>query len=75
MHYTKVRGFGSRLLDITDEGTPNLHCAVTCKTLADGFCEDTDKFMEANPNTKLVIVDTFQKIRADVGGNTNTYPR
>lgn len=62
-----------RLLDITDEGTPNLHCAVTCKTLADGFCEDIDKFMGANPNTKLVIVDTFQKIRADVGGNTNLY--
>ena len=62
-----------RLLDITDEGTPDLHCAVTCKTLADGFCEDIDKFMEANPNTKLVIVDTFQKIRADVGGNTNLY--
>ena len=62
-----------RLLDITDEGSSNLHCAVECKTLADGFCEDIDRFVETNPNTKLIIVDTFQKIRADAGGNTNLY--
>ena len=62
-----------RLLDITDEGSPNLHCAVECKTLADGFCEDIDKFMEENRNTKLIIVDTFQKIRSDVGSAANLY--
>lgn len=61
-----------RLLDITDEGSASLKCAVECKPLADGFCDEIDTFMEANPDTKLVIVDTFQKIRED-SGNTNLY--
>lgn len=61
-----------RLLDITDEGSPSLKFAVECKSLANGFCDEIDRFMEANPNTKLVIVDTFQKIREDIG-NTNLY--
>ena len=62
-----------RLLCITDEGSPELKCAVTCKNLADGFCEDIDKFMVENPKTKLVIVDTFQKIRQEVVGNGTLY--
>lgn len=62
-----------RLLDITDEGSPHLHCAVVCKTLADGFCQEIDAFIEANPETRMIIVDTFQKIRGDGAGNTNPY--
>ena len=62
-----------RLLDLTDEGSPHLHCAVVCKTLADGFCQEIDAFMAENPSTRMIIVDTFQKIRGDGAGNTNPY--
>lgn len=62
-----------RLLCITDEGSPELKCAVTCKNLADGFCEDIDKFIAENPRTKLVIVDTFQKIRQEAVSNGTLY--
>jgi hypothetical protein len=62
-----------RLLDISEEGTSNLECAVECKNLSEGFCDEIDTFMQNNPETKMVIVDTFQKIRQDASSNGNLY--
>mgnify|MGYP002512706521 CR=1 FL=1 len=62
-----------RLLDITDEAPAELKCAVECKNISDGFEDMIDSFMQRYPDTKIVIVDTFQKIRQEIGSNINSY--
>ena len=54
------------------EGTDNLHFAVFAKQLGDGLEEQLKKFLEEHPDTRLVIIDTLQKIRGE-GGEKYSY--
>ena len=54
------------------EGTDHLHFAVYAKQLGDGLDEQLDRFVTEHPDTKLVIIDTLQKIR-EVGGEAYSY--
>ena len=45
------------------EGTDDLHFAIWAKSLSSGLQEQLDKFIQGHPNTKLVIIDTLQKVR------------
>lgn len=54
-----------RLYRITDEAPESLHIAVQCNRLRDGFEEQIETYLMLHPDTKIVIVDTLQKIRAD----------
>ena len=45
------------------EGTDDLHFAIWAKSLGSGLQEQLDKFILEHPNTKLVIIDTLQKVR------------
>lgn len=47
------------------DGTDRLHFAVYAKQLGGGLEEQLQKFLKEYPDTRLVIIDTLQKIRAD----------
>ena len=50
----------------------NLLFAVYAKQLGVGLEEQLKKFVREHPNTKLIIIDTLQKIR-DAGGDKYSY--
>ena len=52
--------------------TPNLHFATNAEKLGKGLDEQLENFMREYPNTKLIIIDTMQKIR-EVGGEAYSY--
>ena len=54
------------------EGTDALHFATQSRTLGGGLSNQLDLFMQEHPNTKLIIVDTLQKIR-ELGGDKYNY--
>ncbi|MCI9274469.1 MAG: AAA family ATPase [Clostridiales bacterium] len=54
------------------EGTDNLYFAVFAKQLGDGLEEQLKKFLEEHLDTRLVIIDTLQKIRGE-GGEKYSY--
>ena len=54
------------------EGTDNLHFAVYAKQLGAGLDEQLEKFIREHPATRLIIIDTLQKIR-EVGGDAYSY--
>jgi len=54
------------------EGTDKLHFAVFAKQLGNGLDEQLEKFMREHQDTKLVIIDTLQKIR-ELGGEAYSY--
>ena len=45
------------------EGTDTLHFAVYAKQLGAGLDEQLEKFIRDHPDTRLIIIDTLQKIR------------
>lgn len=51
----------SRMFDV--DGTDNLYFATQSKQIGQGLEEQLNKFLREHPNTKLVIVDTLQKVR------------
>lgn len=54
------------------EGTDNLHFAVYAKQIGNGLDEQLKKFMREHPDTRLIIIDTLQKIR-ETGGEAYSY--
>ena len=54
------------------EDTPNLHFATAAGKIGNGLDEQLENFMREHPDTKLIIVDTMQKIR-EVGGEAYSY--
>ncbi len=54
------------------EGTDRLHFAVYARQLGNGLDEQLKQFVEEHPDTKLIIIDTLQKIR-ELGGEAYSY--
>lgn len=54
------------------DGTDNLHFATYAKQLGNGLDEQLDKFVREHPDTRLIIIDTLQKIR-EMGGEAYSY--
>ena len=54
------------------EGTDKLHFAVCAKPLGKGLDEQLTDFLREHPDTRLIIIDTLQKIR-EVSGETYSY--
>ena len=54
------------------EGTDELHFATSVKQLGGGLQEQLDRFVRDHPNTKLIIIDTLQKVREN-GGDRYSY--
>lgn len=54
------------------EGTDSLHFAIYAKQLGGGLEEQLKKFVREHPDTRLIIIDTLQKIR-EAGGEKYSY--
>ena len=54
------------------EGTDELYFATSVKQLGGGLQEQLDRFVRDHPNTKLIIIDTLQKVREN-GGDRYSY--
>ena len=54
------------------EDTPNLHFATQSMTLGGGLLDQLEAFLAHHPETRLMIVDTLQKIR-EIGSDKYNY--
>lgn len=54
------------------EGTDELYFATSVRQLGGGLQEQLDRFVRDHPNTKLIIIDTLQKVREN-GGDRYSY--
>lgn len=54
------------------DSAENLHFAVSSKNLANGLDEQLKGFVEEHPDTKLIIIDTLQKVRT-ISGDKFSY--
>lgn len=54
------------------ESTSNFYFATMSKSLNEGLEEQLSKFMKEHTDTKLIMIDTLQKIR-EVGGDKYSY--
>jgi len=59
--YQRLQERMSRMFGV--EGTDSLHFAVYAKQLGAGLDEQLEKFIKDYPDTRLIIIDTLQKIR------------
>ena len=59
--YRRLQDRMSRMFGV--EGTDSLHFAVYAKQIGAGLDEQLEKFMKEHPDTRLIIIDTLQKIR------------
>ena len=62
----------NKVLNGKDAPNDFYYCTVA-PGLANGLIEQLEGFMQGHPDTRLVIVDTFQKVRSVIGGKANTY--
>lgn len=57
-----------------DENVPeNFHLQINCSTLDNGLIEELENHLKKFPNVKLIIIDTFQKIRGSQSGKSDMY--
>ena len=54
------------------ESTEDLYFSVSAGQLGNGLDEQLTRFMAVHPDTKLIIIDTLQKVR-EVGGDSYSY--
>lgn len=54
------------------DGAENLFFSVSASQLGNGLDEQLTRFMQEHPDTKLIIIDTLQKVR-EVGGDNYSY--
>lgn len=54
------------------EDSDNLHFATAANKIGNGLDEQLEFFVREHPDTKLIIIDTMQKIR-EVGGEAYSY--
>ena len=54
------------------ESTEHLHFATCAKQVGSGLEEQLEMFLREHPNTRLIIIDTLQKVR-ELGGEAYSY--
>ena len=62
----------SRLFDLTEDAPPTLHFAVMSQQLHNGLVEQIEQFLKEHPQTRLIVIDTLQRIRP-AGNDANPY--
>jgi len=68
--YSRLQKRLSRMFGI--DSTDDFHFATHAKNLYGGLDDQLKKFVREHPDTKLIIIDTLQKIR-EVGGEKFSY--
>ena len=59
----------NRLFDITDDAPPNIYFSTVAENIGTGIEEQINNFVFNHPDTKLIVIDTFQKIRTPTNDN------
>ena len=62
----------TRLFDLTEDAPPTLHFAIMANTLKHGLEQQIEQFLAEHPTTKLVVIDTLQRVRS-AGSDSNLY--
>ena len=62
----------TRLFGLTEDAPPTLHFAIMADTLKHGLEQQIEQFLTDHPATKLVVIDTLQRVRS-TGGDSNLY--
>ena len=62
----------TRLFDLTEDAPPTLHFAIMADTLKRGLEQQIEQFLAEHPTTKLVVIDTLQRVRS-AGSDSNLY--
>ena len=62
----------TRLFDLTEDAPLTLHFAIMADTLKHGLEQQIEQFLTDHPATKLVVIDTLQRVRS-AGGDSNLY--
>jgi len=52
-----------RLSRITDSGSKDIYFATSAYSLSDGLIEQLELFIKEYPDTDMIVIDTFQRIR------------
>ncbi len=68
--YARLQHRLSRMFGI--DGTEKLHFAIQSRPLSDGLGWQLTEFVKEHNDTKLIIIDTLQKVR-EAGGDKNSY--
>lgn len=55
------------------EAPRDFYYATAAPGLANGLIEQLEGFVRGHPDTRLIVVDTFQKIRSIMGGKSSAY--
>ena len=66
---SKIR-IQNRLYEMTDEPTEDLHFALLANSISNGLEEQIETFISEHINTKIIFIDTLQKIRSDSPDST-----
>ena len=66
---SKIR-IQNRLYEMTDEPTENLHFALLANSIGSGLEEQIETFISEHSDTKIIFIDTMQKIRSDSPDST-----
>ena len=61
-----------RLFRLTDEASGRLHFAVASCKLSDGLIVQLEDYLKEYPQSRLIVIDTLQKIR-EAGGEKFSY--
>ena len=62
----------TRLFDLTEDAPSTLHFAILADTLKHGLEQQIEQFLTEHSDTKLVVIDTLQRVRS-TGGDSNLY--
>lgn len=54
-----------RLFKLTDEASANLRFAISSNKLTDGLMQQLEDYIQKYPETKLIVIDTLQKVRTE----------
>lgn len=60
----------NRLYEMTDEPTEHLHFALLANSIGSGLEEQIENFINEHRDTKIIFIDTLQKIRSDSPDST-----
>ena len=66
------RRIQSRLFDLAEDAPPTLHFAILADTLKHGLEQQIEQFLTEHPATKLVVIDTLQRVRS-TSSDSNLY--
>ena len=53
----------NRLFKITNEANNRLHFAISTNRISNGLIEQLDNYIKKYPQTRLIVIDTLQKVR------------